>query len=73
MAKSFDPCPACGKRGFYVIHGYRGDLPAGTCRCRYCYYLETPEQRLRSKRQSERPGPRGRLSSLAERSLASAL
>lgn len=42
MAKVFGPCPACGKRGFYVIHGYSGGLPAGTRRCRYCYHLETP-------------------------------
>jgi hypothetical protein len=66
MAKRFDPCPSCDKRGFYEIHGYLGNLPAGTSRCRYCYYLETPEQ-ARRRTQDLTIGPRGRLSSLAER------
>lgn len=73
MAKRFDPCPSCGKRGFYVINGYRGNLPVGSCRCRYCHHLETPEQSRRRSMQLQPPGPRGRLSSLAERAFASAV
>jgi hypothetical protein len=41
MPKVFEPCPKCGRKGFYVEHGWSMN-PSGTKRCRYCYYTQLP-------------------------------
>jgi hypothetical protein len=41
--KRFEVCPKCGKKGFYVEHGWSMN-PAGSMRCRYCYHTQLPDQ-----------------------------
>ena len=45
MAKSYTPCPKCGKKGFYKSYGYPKETDM---RCRYCGHetFEIPEQHL---------------------------
>jgi DNA-directed RNA polymerase subunit RPC12/RpoP len=42
MAKQYERCPACGKKGLYLSHGYPywGD---GTKVCRYCNHAVKPK------------------------------